>query len=67
MESFNLKKLNEVENKEQYQAETKPSLWSSNQSSWIQVQRPWVRFLVLPDFLRNSRSGAGFIQPRQDN
>jgi hypothetical protein len=27
-----------------------PSLWSSGQSSWLQIQRSWVRFPVLPYF-----------------
>jgi hypothetical protein len=40
-----------------------PSLWSSGQSSWLQIQRSWVRFPALPDFLRSSES----IQPSEDN
>jgi hypothetical protein len=28
-----------------------PSLWSSAQSFWLQIQRSWVRFPALPDFL----------------
>jgi hypothetical protein len=31
------------------------------QSSWLEIQRSWVRFPVLPDFLRSSRSGMGSI------
>jgi hypothetical protein len=34
-------------------------LWSSGQSSWLQIQRPRVRFPALPDLLRNSGSGTG--------
>jgi hypothetical protein len=41
-----------------------PSLWSSGQSSWLQIQRSRVRFPALPDFLRNGGSGTGSTQPR---
>jgi hypothetical protein len=44
-----------------------PPLWSSGQSFWLQIQRSWVRFPALPDFLRSSRSGTGSTQPREDN
>jgi hypothetical protein len=44
-----------------------PPLWSSGQSSWLQIQRSRVRFPALPDFLRSSGSGTGFTQPREDN
>jgi hypothetical protein len=30
---------------------TRPPLWSSGQSSWLQIQRSRVRFTALPDFL----------------
>jgi hypothetical protein len=40
-----------------------PPLWSSDQGSWLQIQRSRVRFKALPDFLRSSGSGTGFIQP----
>jgi hypothetical protein len=30
------------------------SLWSSGQSSWLQIQRSWLRFPMLTDFLRSS-------------
>jgi hypothetical protein len=36
----------------------RPPLWSSGQSSLLQVQRFRVRFLELPDFLRSSGSGG---------
>jgi hypothetical protein len=36
-----------------------PPLWSSGQSSWLQIQRPQVRFPTLRDFLRSSGSGTG--------
>jgi hypothetical protein len=39
-------------------------LWSSGQSSWLQIQRSRVRFPALPDFLRSSGSGTGSTQPR---
>jgi hypothetical protein len=39
----------------------------SGQSSWLQIQRSWVRYPALPDFLRSSVSGMGFTQPRDDN
>jgi hypothetical protein len=38
-------------------------LWSSGQSSWLQIQRTRVR----PDFLRSSGSGTGSSQPCEDN
>jgi hypothetical protein len=34
-------------------------LWSSGQSTWLQIQRSRVRFPALPDFLRSSGSGTG--------
>jgi hypothetical protein len=43
------------------------SLWSSGQTSWLQIQRSRVRFPALPDFLRSSESGMGSTQPREDN
>jgi hypothetical protein len=42
-------------------------LWSSGQSSWLQIQRSRVRFPAPPDFLRSSGSGTGSTQPREDN
>jgi hypothetical protein len=42
-------------------------LWSSGQSFWLQIHRPWVPFSALPDFLRSSGSGTGSTQPREDN
>jgi hypothetical protein len=44
-----------------------PPLWSSGQSSWLQIQRSRVRFSAQPDFLRSSGSGTGSTQPREDN
>jgi hypothetical protein len=44
-----------------------PPLWSSGQSSWLQIQRFRVLFPALPDFLRSGGSGTGFTQPREDN
>jgi hypothetical protein len=44
-----------------------PPLWSSGQSSWLQIQRSGVRFPALPDFLRSSGSGTGSTQPHEDN
>jgi hypothetical protein len=42
-------------------------LWSSGQSSLLQIQRSRVQFPALPDFLRSSGSGTGSTQPREDN
>jgi hypothetical protein len=42
-------------------------LWSSGQSSWLQIQRSRVRFPTLPDFLRSSGFGTGSTQPREYN
>jgi hypothetical protein len=44
-----------------YVEESRPPLWCSGQSSWLQIQR------ALPDFLRSSRSGTGSTQPREYN
>jgi hypothetical protein len=46
---------------------SRPPLWSSDQSFWLQIQRSRVRFPALPDFLRSSGSGMGSTQPREDN
>jgi predicted ferric reductase len=45
----------------------RPPLWSSGQSSWLQIQRSQVRFPALPDFLRSSGYGTGSTQPCEDN
>jgi hypothetical protein len=45
----------------------RPPLWSSCQRFWLQIQRSWVRFPALPDFLRSIGSGTGSTQPREDN
>jgi hypothetical protein len=37
-------------------------MWSSGQSSWLQIQISRVRFPVLPDFLRSDGSGTGSTQ-----
>jgi hypothetical protein len=43
-------------------------LWGlEGQSFCLQVQRSRFRFPALPDLLRNSGSGTGFTQPREDN
>jgi hypothetical protein len=44
-----------------------PPLWSSGQSSWLQIPRSRVRFPALPDFPRNSGCGTVSTQPREDN
>jgi hypothetical protein len=44
-----------------------PPLWSSSQSSWLQVQRTRVRFPALPYFLRSSGYRTGTTQPREYN
>jgi hypothetical protein len=43
------------------------NLWSSGQSSWLQIQRSWVRFPAVQDFLRSSGSETGSTQPREHN
>jgi hypothetical protein len=45
----------------------RPSLWSSGQSSWLQIHRSRVRFPTLQNFLRSSGSVTGPTQPREDN
>jgi hypothetical protein len=40
---------------------------SNDQSSWLQIQRSRVPFLVLLEFLRSSESGVGSTRPRDDN
>ena len=44
-----------------------PPLWSSGQSFWLQIQRSWVRFPALLDFLSSSGSGTGSTQPCEVN
>jgi hypothetical protein len=44
-----------------------PPLWSSGQSSWLQIQRSRVRFSALLDILSSSGSGTGSTQPREEN
>jgi hypothetical protein len=44
-----------------------PPLWSSGQSSWLQIQRSRARFPVLPDFLRISVAGTWSAEPLEDN
>jgi hypothetical protein len=41
----------------------RPPLWSSGQSSWLQIQRSRVRFPALQDFLSSSGSGMGSLSP----
>jgi hypothetical protein len=40
-------------------------LWSSGQTSWLQIQGIRLRFQALPHLLRCSGSGTGFTQPRE--
>ena len=42
---------------------SRPPLWSSGQSFWLQIQRSRVRSPALPDFLSSSVSGTGSTQP----
>ena len=46
---------------------SRPPLWSSGQSFWLQIQRSRVRSPALPDFLSSSGSGTGSTQPREVN
>jgi hypothetical protein len=48
-----------------YIEKSRSPMWSSDQSSWLQVQRSRVRFQELPDFLRSSGSGTVSTQPRE--
>jgi hypothetical protein len=48
-------------------AKIKRPLWSSDQSSWLQIQRSRVRFPALLCFLRNNGPGTWSTQPREDN
>jgi hypothetical protein len=43
------------------------TLWSSGQSSWLQIQRSRVRFPALIDFLIGIGSGTGSTQPHEYN
>jgi hypothetical protein len=36
-------------------------LWFSDQGLWLRIQRSWVPFPVLQDFLRSSGSGMGSL------
>jgi hypothetical protein len=42
-------------------------LWSNGLSSCLQIQRSRARFPALPEFLKNSGSGTGSTQAREDN
>jgi hypothetical protein len=46
---------------------SRPPLWSSGQSSWLQIQKSRIRFPALSDFLMSSGSRTGSSQPREDN
>jgi hypothetical protein len=43
-----------------------PPLWSSGQSSWLQIRRPGFLFPALPE-KKSSGSGTGSTQPREYN
>jgi hypothetical protein len=43
------------------------TLWCSDRSSWLQIQRSRVRFPAVPHFLRSSGYGTGSTQPREYN
>jgi hypothetical protein len=44
-----------------------PPLFSSGQSSWLQIQRSRVRIQALPDFPSSGGSGTGSGQPLENN
>jgi len=46
---------------------SRPPLWSSGQSFWLQIQRSRVRSPALPDFLSSSGSETGSTQTREVN
>jgi hypothetical protein len=41
-------------------------VWSSGQSSWLQIQGSRLRLPALPDFLSSKGSGTRSTQPRED-
>jgi hypothetical protein len=45
----------------------RPRLWSSDQSSWLQIRRSRFRFQALTDFLKSSESRTESTQPRECN
>jgi hypothetical protein len=56
-----------------YGEESRPHLWSSGQSFWLQSEflvtdrEVQIRFSALPDFLRSNGSGTGSTQPHDYN
>jgi hypothetical protein len=48
---LSLRTINESRRREGLRREYGPPLWSSGLSSLLQIQRSWVRFPALPDFL----------------
>jgi hypothetical protein len=41
-------------------------LWSSGQSSWLQIQRSRVRFPALTDFLRSKRDPLSLVRTNEE-
>jgi hypothetical protein len=44
-----------------------PPLWSSGQSTWLQMQKSGFDSRHLPVFLKSSGTGKVSTQPREDN